>query len=161
MGTAKSMAEFLGIGGDTTFTAITGDVNIRNQRVASRDIHLNSPRDTADLAGSLGFDGSLDFNGQLIAQIASAQPVAAADNGNTPSNTSSNTVSGMLARNGGKLTLPFALRGTLVQPELGPGHTLPNFPPGGTAESAIVLLVSQSLPQIDPHRARHAARTMR
>ena len=61
--------DFFGIGGDTTFTAITGDVNVRNQRVASRDIHLNSPRDTADLAGSLGFDGSLDFDGQLIAQI--------------------------------------------------------------------------------------------
>ena len=132
-GTAQSMAQFLGIGGDTTFTAITGDVNVLNQRVASRDIHINSPRDTADLAGSLGFDGSLDFNGQLIAQIMSPQSLATADTGGTPSNasisTSGNTVGSMLARNGGKLTLPFALRGTLVQPQLGPGHTMPSFPP--------------------------------
>jgi hypothetical protein len=126
-GAVKSMAEFLGIGSDTTFTAITGDVNIREQRVASRDIHINSPRDTADLVGSLGFDGSLDFDGQLIAQIESAQPVAAGDTGSLSSN--AGTLSGVLAHNGGKLTLPFALRGNLIQPELGPGHMLPNFPP--------------------------------
>ena len=51
--------------GDTTFTAITGDLTVAAQRIGSSDMHLESPRGTADLRGACGFDGSLSYAGQI------------------------------------------------------------------------------------------------
>ena len=51
--------------GDTTFTAITGDLTIAAQRIGSNDLHLESPRGTADLRGTCGFDGSVSYAGQI------------------------------------------------------------------------------------------------
>src|SRR5262249_2670661 len=51
-GAAQSIADLAGVGGDTPFTAITGDLDIHDQRVFSKDVHLDSPRGIADLAGS-------------------------------------------------------------------------------------------------------------
>ena len=53
--------------GDTTFTAIKGDIAISDEHINSRDMHLDSPRGTADLRGSIGFDGSLSYDGQISA----------------------------------------------------------------------------------------------
>jgi hypothetical protein len=124
-GAAQSLADLAGVSGDTPFTRIAGDLNIRNERIASRQIHMDSPRGTLDLKGSCGFYGSLDYEGQMIAQL-----------GGGPAPTSGSSVRDILAgvigsaigRAGqGQVTVPFVLQGTLQKPELRPGGAAPRF----------------------------------
>ena len=67
--------------GDTTFTAITGDLTIAAQHIGSNDLHLESPRGTADLRGTCGFDGSVSYAGQ-ISTPPSLESAVAASGGN-------------------------------------------------------------------------------
>jgi uncharacterized protein involved in outer membrane biogenesis len=125
-GAAQSLANLAGVSGDTPFTRIAGDMNIRNQRIASQQIHMDSPRGTLDLRGSCGIDGTLDYEGQMIAQLGGA---AATPSGNTARDIISGVIGGAIrSRVGeGQVTVPFILRGTLQQPQLRPGRTAPSF----------------------------------
>ena len=42
----QSLGKMAGVGGDTPFTVLEGDVNIANQRVSSKQIHLDSPAES-------------------------------------------------------------------------------------------------------------------
>jgi len=135
-GAAQSLANLAGVSGDTPFTRIAGDMNIRNQRIASRQIHMDSPRGTLDLRGSAGLDGSLDYEGQMIAQLGGASE---APSGSSARDIISGIIGGAISsRVGqGQVTVPFVLRGTLQQPQLRPGRAVPSFTrPTQTSEPA-------------------------
>ena len=125
-GAAQSLANLAGVSGDTPFTRIAGDINIRSQRITSRQIHMDSPRGTLDLRGSSGLDGSLDYEGQMVAQLGGA---SAAPSGNSARDIISGIIGGAISsRVGqGQVTVPFVLRGSLQQPQLRPGRAVPSF----------------------------------
>ncbi len=60
---AGSLAKLAGVGGDTPFTVLEGDINIAGQRVTSKQIHLDSTSGVVNLQGSVGMDSSLDYQG--------------------------------------------------------------------------------------------------
>jgi hypothetical protein len=120
-----------GVGGDTPFTVIEGDINIADQRVSSKQIHLDSSVGTVDLRGSVGLDGSLDYQGQV-----SVNPGAIAGSGAIGS-----IVGGLLSSRVSKITVPIALGGTIESPKVRPGKGVPSFAgpssaPGATGTSA-------------------------
>ena len=53
-GAAESLAKMAGVGGDTPFTVLEGDINIANQRVSSKQIHLDSSAGIVDLKRQSG-----------------------------------------------------------------------------------------------------------
>src|ERR1700674_3919510 len=55
-GAAESVMKMAGVGSDTPFTVLDGDLTIAEQRVASKQIHLDSCAGIVDLVGSLGLD---------------------------------------------------------------------------------------------------------
>jgi hypothetical protein len=124
-GAAQSIADLAGVSGNTPFTRITGDLSIRNERIASRQIHMDSPRGTLDLKGSAGFYGALNYEGQMITQVG-APPSSA---GGSTSDILGRVLGSAIARNIGptQISVPFLLRGTLQQPQLRPGRTAPKF----------------------------------
>jgi hypothetical protein len=144
-GAAQSIANLAGVNGYTTFTAITGDLDIGQERIASRDIHLDSSLGTMDLKGSLGLDSasnnspnnsrnnSLDYSpnydGQINAQIGGQSGSSAQASDKSGGNSIADQIGRVLAKNPIKVLVPFALRGTLQHPEILPGHGLLNFPP--------------------------------
>ncbi len=148
-GAAQSIASLAGVNGYTTFTAITGDLDIGQERIASRDIHLDSSLGTLDLKGSLGLesapdnsrnssrnnsrnnslDYSLNYDGQINAQIGGQSGSSAQASDKSGGNSIADQIGRVLAKNPIKVVVPFALRGTLQHPEILPGHGLLNFPP--------------------------------
>jgi AsmA protein len=114
---AQSVAKLAGVGGDTPFTVLQGDINIGNQRVTSKQIHLDSPSGTVDLRGSVGLDGSLDYQGQVV-----VNPGAVAGSGVVGS-----IVGGFLSSRVSKITVPIALGGTIESPKVQPGKGVPSF----------------------------------
>jgi len=114
---AQSVAKLAGVGGDTPFTVLQGDINIGNQRVTSKQIHLDSPSGTVDLRGSVGLDGSLDYQGQVV-----VNPAAVAGSGVVGS-----LVGGFLSSRVSKITVPIALGGTIESPKVQPGKSVPSF----------------------------------
>jgi hypothetical protein len=129
-GAAQSVGKLAGVGGDTPFTVLEGDINIANQRVSSKQIHLDSPSGTVDLRGSVGLDGSLDYQGQVV-----VNPGAVAGSGAL-----GNIVGGLISSRVSKITVPIALGGTIDSPKVQPGKGVPSFaaPPSasGTAPSS-------------------------
>jgi uncharacterized protein involved in outer membrane biogenesis len=118
-GATQVLTNVAAASGDTTFTAITGDVAVSGARIESGDMHLNSPRGTADLRGSCGFDGSLNYDGQVSAVLGpGAAAVATTSGAGQPQK---NGTSKVPIKNG-KLTIPFMLHGTLQNPTILPGN---------------------------------------
>ena len=68
----QPVAKLAGVGGDTPFTVLEGDVNIASQRVSSKQIHLDSSVGVVDLRGSLGLDSTLDYQGTATLNPAAA-----------------------------------------------------------------------------------------
>ena len=125
-GAAKSLGKLTGAGRDTPFTVLEGDINIASQRVSSKQIHLDSPSGTVDLRGSVGFDGSLDYQGQV-----SVNPGAVAGSGALGS-----IVGGLMGARVGKITVPITLGGTIENPKVQPGNGIPSFAPPAAASGA-------------------------
>jgi hypothetical protein len=115
-----------GASGDTTFTAIKADIAIGDERIESRDMHLDSPRGTADLRGSIGFDGSLNYDGQISAQLPASSTSPGASTASDGGNQAKNAAVKLPIKNG-RLTVPFALHGTLQTPQVLPAHGTIDF----------------------------------
>ena len=116
-GAAESLAKMAGVGGDTPFTVLEGDITIADQRVSSKQIHLDSAVGVVDLRGSLGLDSTLDYQGSAV-----VNPAAALGTGKV-----GGVVGGLIGSRVGKITVPFALAGTIESPKVTPGKGGPNF----------------------------------
>jgi uncharacterized protein involved in outer membrane biogenesis len=146
-GAAQSLAKLTGAGGDTPFTVLEGDLNIASQRVSSKQIHLDSPSGTVDLRGSVGFDGSIEYQGQV-----SVNPGAVAGSGALGS-----VVGGLLGARVGKITVPITLGGTIENPKVRPGKGLPSFAPSASASGA----APSSAPSGQPAAPQNPVDTLR
>jgi uncharacterized protein involved in outer membrane biogenesis len=125
-GAAESVMKMAGVGGDTPFTVLEGDITIADQRVSSKQIHLDSPVGTVDLRGSLGLDSTLDYQGSTT-----VNPAAALGSGKVGS-----VVGGLIGSRVGKVTVPFALAGTIESPKVQPGKGVPSFGAPSTASGS-------------------------
>ena len=125
-GAAESVMKMAGVGGDTPFTVLEGDLTIADQRVTSKQIHLDSSAGTVDLQGSLGLDGTLDYQGSVT-----VNPAGALGTGKVGS-----IVGGLLGSRVGKITAPFALGGTIESPKVQPGKGIPSFGAPSTASGS-------------------------
>ena len=127
---AQSLAKLAGVGGDTPFTVLEGDLTIADQRVSSKQIHLDSPTGIVDLRGSVSLDGALDYQGQVMLNPATALGTKGVGA----------IVGGLIGSRVGKITVPFALGGTIEIPKVLPGKGVPSFgapsSASGTAPSA-------------------------
>jgi len=112
-----------GVGGDTPFTVLQGDITIADQRVTSKQIHLDSSVGIVDLRGSLGLDSTLDYQGSTT-----VNPAAALGSGKV-----GGIVGGLIGTRVGKITVPFALGGTIESPKVRPGNGVPSFGAPSTA----------------------------
>jgi hypothetical protein len=123
-GIGQSLAKTAGVGSDTPFSVLEGDVTIANQRVTSKLIHLDSSVGIVDLRGSLGLDGTLDYQGTVNlnpTELLGTKGVGGA-------------IGGLLAKNVGKISLPFSLAGTIGSPKVTPGKSMPGV--GSTSRAA-------------------------
>jgi uncharacterized protein involved in outer membrane biogenesis len=116
-GAAESAMKMAGVGSNTPFTVLEGDLTIADQRVSSKQIHLDSSAGVVDLKGSLGLDSTLDYQGSV-----QVNPMGALGTGKVGS-----VVGGLVGNRVGKITVPFALAGTIESPKVAPGKGLPNF----------------------------------
>ena len=116
-GAAQSLAKMSGVGSDTPFTVLEGDFTIADQRVTSKQIHLDSQVGIVDLKGSVGLDSTLDYQGS-----ATVNPAEALGSG-----TAGKIVGGLIGSRVGKITVPFALAGTIESPKVSPGKGVPSF----------------------------------
>jgi len=125
-GAAESVMKMAGVGGDTPFSVLEGDITIAGQRVTSKQIHLDSSVGTVDLRGSLGLDSTLDYQGSTT-----VNPAAAMGSGKVGS-----IVGGLIGSKVGKITVPFALAGTIESPKVQPGKGVPSFGAPSTASGS-------------------------
>jgi len=125
-GAVQSVAKMAGVGGDTPFTVLEGDLTIADQRVASKQIHLDSSAGIVDLRGSLGLDSTLDYQGSVTVNPASA----------VGSGAMGSIVGGLIGSRVGKITVPFALAGTIESPKVQPGKGVPSFGAPSTASGS-------------------------
>jgi AsmA protein len=116
-GAGESVMKMAGVGGDTPFTVLEGDITIADQRVASKQIHLDSPSGIVDLRGSLGLDSTLAYQGSVTVNPASAMGSGAVGS----------IVGGLIGSRVGKITVPLALEGTIESPKVRPGKGVPSF----------------------------------
>jgi uncharacterized protein involved in outer membrane biogenesis len=119
LGTARNQAKSPAARGDTEFTRLSGDLIVRNRRITSRQIHMDTSRGTLDLRGSTGFDGILDYQGQIIA------PLGASSQGLGASSEPSRGSAGVDSIRTSQSSISIALGGTLRQPQLRRGNTRP------------------------------------
>jgi hypothetical protein len=121
---ARSLDDPPGVRNDTPFTRVAGDLSIRNGRVSSRQIHMDSPSGMLDLRGSCGFYGTLDYAGRIIAPVGAGSNPAAGEDGILPAASGNAVVQNISQR---QITVPFLLSGTLQQPQFRLGGTAPRF----------------------------------
>jgi len=125
-GAAESAMKMAGVGGDTPFTVLEGDLTIKDQRVSSKQLHLDSSAGIVDLRGSLGLDSTLDYQGTVVVNPASAMGSSAVGS----------IVGGLVGSRVGKITVPFALGGTIESPKVRPGQGVPSFGAPSTASGS-------------------------
>jgi len=125
-GAAESVMKMAGVGGDTPFTVLEGDITIADQRVTSKQIHLDSSAGIVDLRGSLGLDSTMDYQGSVT-----VNPAGALGSGKVGS-----VVGGLIGSRVGKITVPFALAGTIESPKVTPGKGVPSFGAPSTASGS-------------------------
>ena len=123
---AGSLAKMAGVGADTPFTVLEGDLNIAGQRVSSKQIHLDSTSGVVNLQGSVGMDSTLDYQGTVA-----LNPTAALGG-------VGGIVGGLLGSSTGtgKITVPFALAGPIESPKVRPGKGLPSTASGSAPSAA-------------------------
>jgi AsmA protein len=130
----QPVGKMAGVGGDTPFSVLEGDVNIASQRVSSKQIHLDSSAGIVDLRGSVGLDSTLDYQGTATLNPASALGSSAVGG----------IVGGLIGSRVGKITVPFALGGTIDKPKVQPGKGVPSI---GAPSSASGSAPSTAQPQ--------------
>ena len=100
----------------TPFRRIAGDAAIAGQRFTSRKIHIDAPSGIVDLQGSLSFGGAINYQGQI------SFPGGAAPSAPNATEGIAGYLNAVLRNAAGKVVVPFALRGTLAQPQVLPSQ---------------------------------------
>jgi hypothetical protein len=126
-----------GVGGNTPFSVLEGDVNIASQRVSSKQIHLDSSAGIVDLRGSVGLDSTLDYQGTATLNPASALGSSAVGG----------IVGGLIGSRVGKITVPFALGGTIDKPKVQPGKGVPGIGAPSSASGSAPSTAQPAAPQ--------------
>ena len=106
----------------TPFKVIQGDLVIAGGRVASKQIHMDSPVGTMDLNGSFGFDGTVGYQGQATLVPGAgggAQEMAVGALTGLLGNATGRTIT--------KATVPFSVGGTFSDIKIRPGKAIPKF----------------------------------
>jgi AsmA protein len=145
---AESVAKLAGVGGDTSFTVLEGDFNIADQKVTSKQIHLDSPSGIVDLRGDVTLNGALDYQGQVT-----LNPAGALGNKGVGA-----VVGGIIGSRVGKITVPFALAGTIDSPKVTPGKGVPSF---GAPTSATGTAAPATSPLTQPINPQNAVDTLK
>ena len=114
-----------------------GEANIANQRVSSKQIHLDSSAGIVDLRGSVGLDSTLDYQGTATLNPSSALGSSAVGG----------IVGGLIGSRVGKITVPFALGGTIDKPKVEPGKGVPGFGAPSTATGSAPSTGQPAAPQ--------------
>src|ERR1700730_9206022 len=147
-GAAQSVAKMAGVGGNTPFTVLQGDIDISSQKVSSKQIHLDSPDGTVDLRGNVSLDGALDYQGQVV-----VNPGAIAGSGAV-----GNIVGSLIGSRVSKITVPIALGGTIEKPKVQPGKDIPSF--AGAASASGAAPASGAPGQSEPQNAVDTIRNL-
>jgi uncharacterized protein involved in outer membrane biogenesis len=134
---AGSLAKLAGVGGDTPFTVLEGDLNIASQRVSSKLIHLDSPSGIVDLHGSVGLDSTLDYQGTVTLNPAAM----------VRSSGLGGVLGGLLASRVGKITVPFTLAGTIEKPKVQPGKGVTSSGPTSSSSDTAPSTTQSAAPQ--------------
>lgn len=124
--------------GETTFRSLQGDLTIRDERVFSRRIELDSSVGIFTLRGSVGFDGTLEYDGRAVLEATEGGGAA------NPADLIRGALGKILKQDVRRLSIPFVLRGTLAEPKLQPGRGLPEVqtsdePATGTEKKKNIL----------------------
>jgi len=119
-----------GFSGETTFRRIDGDLSIGGRRVASNRIHVDSSNGTVDLRGSFGFDQTLAYDGQAVLMRSGG------GNAQNPGEAVLGVFRGAIKQTVGRISVPFAVRGTFSDPKIQPGRGLPSVQTGSPSEAA-------------------------
>jgi len=103
--------------GETTFSAITGDLTLGGGRVASNCIHVDSSAGTVDMRGSFGFDQTMKYDGK-------ANPASGSSGGtNNPLGAVASVLGGVVKQTAGRIP-SFSVGGTFSDPKIRPGPPL-------------------------------------
>jgi uncharacterized protein involved in outer membrane biogenesis len=113
-----------GITGDTVIRSVTGDLSIADSRVHSQRIHIDSTSGTVDLRGSFGFDQTLNYDGQAILMRDSTGEAK------NPAGAILGAIGGVMKQTVGRISVPFAVRGTFSDPKIQPGRGIPGISTG-------------------------------
>jgi uncharacterized protein YhdP len=112
--------------GATPFNSITADLSLGGGRVNSQRIHVDSPSGTIDMRGSMGLvDQTLNYDGNAV--LVGGQPGTGGDN---PIGAITGILGQVTKQTVGRVSIPFAVRGTLESPKIQPGRGVPSFSTG-------------------------------
>jgi len=128
-------------GGEVSFSSIAGDLAPGNGRVASRRIHVDSSQATVDMGGSFGFDQTLDYDGTAVLAKSSGGQVE------NPVDAIGKVFGGVMKQTVGRISLPFAVRGTFQNPKIQPGRGLPGVSTAPTTTQASQTQTTEQQPQ--------------
>lgn len=119
-GTAEKFA------GATPFNSVTADVSLKDGRAHSQRIHLDSPSGTIDMRGSMGLvDQTIDYDGNAV--LMGGQTGTGGEN---PVGAITGILGQVTKQSVGRVSIPFAVRGTLENPKIQPGRGIPSFSAG-------------------------------
>jgi uncharacterized protein involved in outer membrane biogenesis len=110
-----------GFSGETKIQSITGDLAVADARVSSQRIHVDSDSGTVDLRGSFGFDQTLSYDGQAVLMRSGSGEA------NNPAGAVLGVLSGVMKQTVGRISVPFAVRGTFSDPKIQPGRGIPGI----------------------------------
>ena len=118
---AKVLSIFEGgqASGETTYSLFSGDLNIRGRRINSQKIHADTNMGSGDMRGSMGFDQTINYDGQWTLSPGSG-------GANNPASVLGGILGKVTKQKAGILTVPFSVTGTLQDPKLRPGSGFPS-----------------------------------
>jgi uncharacterized protein involved in outer membrane biogenesis len=127
-----------GPGGQTTFSLIAGDLSIKDARLYTKTTHADTNMGSGDIHGSLGFNQTLNMTGQWSLPPAAGGALGAIGGVAATANPVAGILGGVLGgaaqKQGGILSVPFTLGGTIKDPKMTPGG-MPSMK-GGTTQSS-------------------------